>query len=142
LFISPVTTILFGGPNSAVYLAVLYTFVSLLLLGTRYIGSQWTIWYQKIALLDDVTLREWYIQRETARCNTFVEKISEPALLKAARENLLREVQRAKSRIFQSKRTVDPLVSKLAKCYDATLFLMVCLTAMRPEISLTKTELV
>lgn len=130
LFISPITTILVGGHDSAIYLMVLYVFVSLLLLGTRYIGSKWITWYQNIAIVDDITLREWYIQRKSARNDTSVERISEPALLKAAREDLLNEVLRAKSRFLQSKTTDDPLVSKLAKFYVATLFLMVCLSVV------------
>jgi hypothetical protein len=115
-----------------------------LLLGTRYIGSQWTTWYQKIALVDDKALRQWYIRRETARNDTFIEKISEPALLKAAREDLIQEVLRTKSRIFQFKKSNDdPLVSRLADCYDATSFLMVCLAAtLYQKYQLTKTELV
>jgi hypothetical protein len=113
-------------PDSAIYLTVLYIFVSFLLLGTRYIGSKWTTWYQNIALVDDITLREWYIQRESARNGTSVDKRSEPALLKAAREELLDEVLMAKSGFLQSKSADDPLVSKLAKFYEATLFLMVC----------------
>jgi hypothetical protein len=108
-----------------IYLTVLYVFVSLLLLGTRYIGSKWTTWYQNIALVDDKTLREWYIQRESVRIDTSLQKMNEPALLKVAREDLLDEVLRAKSGFLKSKTIDDPLVSKLAKFYEATLFLMV-----------------
>jgi hypothetical protein len=115
-------------------LTVLYIFISLLILGTRHIGLKWTTWYHKIVVIDDITLREWYIQRETARKGVTVEHMTEPALLKDARQHLLHAVLKEKSRRFQSKVTDDPLVARLAKCYDATLFLMVSLGVMLSEL--------
>lgn len=125
LLISPLITNFFGGHDSAIYLTVLYAFVSLLLLGARHAGSRWTSWYQKIVVIDDKTLKEWYIQREVAKSNSTVEEKTESALLKASRQSLHKEILKAKSGVFHSNASNDPVVSELAKCYDSTLFLMV-----------------
>ena len=141
LLISPLITNFLGKHDSAIYLTVLYVFVSLLLLGVRRTGSRWTSWYQKMVVIDDKTLREWYIQRESAENANTVEEKTEPALLKASRQSLHGEILKAKSGFFYSKGSDDPLVSKLAKCYDSTIFLMVspkplCLRFRPTEIEL------
>lgn len=114
-----------------------------MLLGTRYIGSRWTTWFQKIETIDDMTLREWHVRREMAGNEVSIENMTEPALLKAARQNLLREVLKEKSKFFFEKKSNDPTVLILAKSYDATVFLMVCLSAIfASQVSANKIELV
>lgn len=50
--------------------------------------------------------------------------LSEPAILVLCRKALYEEVIREKNRHFWQKPTEDPLVKQLAKCWDATLFLL------------------
>lgn len=71
-----------------VYLTVLYVFISLLILGVRRTGSRWTTWYQKKVLLDDSTLRNWYLEKISGRTKNDLSEISEPVILKLAREAL------------------------------------------------------
>jgi hypothetical protein len=125
LFISPVITIFVPHHDIQIYLTVLYVFVTLLLLGVRHTGARWTTWYQRIDLVDDTQLRNWYIQkRDNSRQGT-LEKMSDPAVLRLARQALLSDVLLEQKKFFFSPRTKDGLVMKLVKSYPATVFLMV-----------------
>lgn len=125
MFLSPVTTILIQGYDSEVYLAVLYVFITMLLLGTRHIGSLWTTWFQKIEIIDDKALKDWYLERKIISEDRTPQILSEPALLKQARQDMLREVIEALPSLFNFRTTKDPMVLKLAECYEATSFMMV-----------------
>lgn len=124
LFISPITTIFFTGYDIIIYLATLYVFVFSLLLGVRYTGSRWTTWFQKLALVNDSQLREWYLGKKTPTNKDGLEKMSDPAILRFARQALLQEVLAEEKKGFFAKKTQDPLVAKLAKSAKATDFLM------------------
>ncbi|KAF2205298.1 hypothetical protein GQ43DRAFT_35562 [Delitschia confertaspora ATCC 74209] len=62
LIISPVITLFIEGHDVIVYLAVLYLFVILLLLGVRHVGSQWVTWYHNIKTLNDKDVKDWYVR--------------------------------------------------------------------------------
>lgn len=121
LFISPVVTIWIGN-DIYVYLAVIYTFLLLLVLGVRYTGSRWTTWYLNIEKLTDQRLREWYIETQEDGNEKALAGMTDPAVLKLARAAILQEVTEARRR-FKGK-AHDPLVAALAKSYDATIFLL------------------
>lgn len=125
LFISPVTTIFIQGYDSQIYLTVLYVVITLLLFGTRHIGSLWTVWFLKIETITDKSLREWYLEREVISGDITHQKLSEPALLKQARQDRLREIMEALPGFFKFRKTKDPMIRKLAECYQATSILMV-----------------
>ena len=125
LFISPVTTILVPNYDIDVYLTVITVFVTMLLIVVRYIGSQWATWYQKVELVKDAQLKEWYLSKVGAQSRTALEDLSDPAVLKLARQALLRDVVDETQKIPFKKRTKDTLVQKLAGSYQATDFLMV-----------------
>jgi hypothetical protein len=124
LFISPLTTIFVPNHDVDIYLTVLYTFTSLLVFGVRHIGSRWATWYQKIILLDDFTLRDWYLAKISSSTKDNLLEISEPALLKLARQRLFHDVLLERRKSFFSRHTKDPLVAQLAKAFEATDFLM------------------
>jgi hypothetical protein len=128
LFLSPLITILVQGYDSEVYITVLFVFISILLLGTRYIGSKWATWLHKVNIVDDKTLRKWYLDRQTESgsesADMELEKLSEAALLKLARQELLKEILNALPGTFKFKRTKDELVRKLADSYHATLVML------------------
>lgn len=107
----------------AIYLTVLYVFVTMLFIGVRRTGAQWTTWYQKISLVDDQTLRTWFIENKTSSMDG-IEKMSDPAVLRFAREALLNDVLAERRKSMFSKKTTDPLVLKLVQSYEATNFLM------------------
>jgi len=111
-----------------IYLTVLYIFVSLLILGVRRTGSRWTTWHQKINLLDDLTLRDWYLNKVPTSSKDNLLEISEPAILKLARQALFHDILLEKQKYFFSRHTKDPLVAQLAKAFQATDFLMVSVT--------------
>lgn len=62
LAISPIITSWVQGYDVIIYLSVLYLFVTLLLLGTRRVGSQWVTWYHNIRTLNDKDVKDWYVQ--------------------------------------------------------------------------------
>jgi hypothetical protein len=120
-----------------IYLTVLYTFTTLLAFGVRHIGSQWTTWYQKIILLDDLTLKDWYLDRVPSRTKDDLLEISEPAILKLARQALFHDVVLERQKYFLARRTKDPLVAQLAGSLQATDFLMVSIPIDSGDESLT-----
>ncbi|KFZ18278.1 hypothetical protein V502_04173 [Pseudogymnoascus sp. VKM F-4520 (FW-2644)] len=122
LFVSPLVTIFVQGYDTQVYLSVLYFFVALVLVGTRHIASLWATWFLKIETIDDKALKEWYLERTR---NVALEKLSEPAILIRARQDLLHEVTKAVPGLFKFRTTNDVVVLKLAKCFEATSVMMV-----------------
>ncbi|KAL5344247.1 hypothetical protein ACLOAV_010817 [Pseudogymnoascus australis] len=121
LFVSPLVTIFVQGYDTQVYLSVLYCFVTLVLVGTRHIASLWATWFLKIETIDDKALKEWYLERTG---NVALEKLSEPAILIQARQDLLRKVTKAIPGLFKFRTTNDAVVLKLAKCFEATSVMM------------------
>jgi hypothetical protein len=114
-----------GNHDIKIYLTVLFVFVTLLLMGVRHTGSRWTTWYQKIELVNDQTLRDWYIEKRVDSNRETLEKMSDPAILKLARQALLQDVLVEQKRFFFRPATKDKVVLKLVKSYPATVFLMV-----------------
>lgn len=137
LFISPLTTIFIPNHDIDIYLTVLYTFTILLFFGLRHIGSRWTTWYQKIILLDDFTLRDWYLDKVSSSTKDDLLGISEPAILKLARQALFHDVFLERRKYPFSRHTKDPLVAQLAKSFQATEFLMVSVSIDSGDILLT-----
>ncbi|RFU27099.1 hypothetical protein B7463_g9236, partial [Scytalidium lignicola] len=123
LFISPITTIFMTSHDIIVYLTVIYIFIALLIAGVRWTGSRWTTWYQKVDLINDNELRNWYISKRMER-NQEIEKISEPALLSLARQALLQEISVEQRKNIFSSKTKDPFVARLVKSYTSTDVLM------------------
>lgn len=69
-----------------IYLTVLYVFVTCLFIGVRRTGSAWTTWYQKISLVQDSELRDWYFSKLDETTREDIIKSSDPAILKLARQ--------------------------------------------------------
>jgi hypothetical protein len=90
-------------------------------LGVRYTGSRWTTWYLDIEKLTDQRLREWYIETQEDGDEKSLAGMTDPAVLKLARAAMIRDVTEARKK-FRAPH--DPLVSALAKSYDATVFLL------------------
>ncbi|CAA9966934.1 Glycosyl transferase [Pyrenophora teres f. maculata] len=63
LLISPILTIFVRGYDVIVYLGILYVFITLLVLGTRRVATQWVTWYHNIKTLNDSDVKEWYLKR-------------------------------------------------------------------------------
>ena len=73
LTISPLLTIFnYNEKHYDIYIypSVLYIFVCLLFLGTRHVATQWVTWYHNIKTLNDVDIKEWYIQGYNQRERT------------------------------------------------------------------------
>jgi hypothetical protein len=122
LFISPVLTIFVPNHDIYIYLSVLYVFVLLLALGVRRTGLRWTTWYLKIKKITDQDLRQWYIEAHEEGNEKALEGMTDPAVLKLARDTILREILATKR--WFVKKTKDPLVLALAQSYEATVFLL------------------
>jgi len=123
LFISPTITIWLPGRDIYVYLAVLYIFIFLLILGVRYTGSRWTTWYLNIEKISDQDLRQWYVETQEDGNEDSLNGMTDPAVLKLARAAIIREINRASSK-FRKTKSTDPFVQKLTKSHDATIFLL------------------
>ncbi|PYI19709.1 glycosyl transferase [Aspergillus violaceofuscus CBS 115571] len=123
LFISPIVTT-FTGHDSAIYLAVIYVFIIVLLFGLRSIASKWVTWYQSLRRTDDTEIRKWYVATYGNNDEKVFGNLSDPAVLKLSREALLRDVMAEKNRRFYKKPTTDTLVLELARDWDATNFLL------------------
>lgn len=67
LTISPLLTVFIWTHDQAydiyIYPCILYIFVSLLILGTRRVATQWVTWYHNIKTLNDSDVKEWFVQR-------------------------------------------------------------------------------
>lgn len=60
LIISPIITIWVHDHDIIIYPCVLFVFVSLLVLGTRRVATQWVTWYHNIKTLNDKDVKDWY----------------------------------------------------------------------------------
>jgi hypothetical protein len=67
LIISPIITIWVDGYDVVIYPCVLYIFVSLLILGTRRVATQWVTWYHNIKTLNDSDVKDWYVRTNAQR---------------------------------------------------------------------------
>ncbi|KAL5117245.1 hypothetical protein ACEQ8H_004804 [Pleosporales sp. CAS-2024a] len=67
LTISPLLTIFIAGYDVYIYPCILYIFVSLLILGTRHVATQWVTWYHNIKTLNDADVKDWYVQMHNKR---------------------------------------------------------------------------
>lgn len=123
LVVSPVVT-MFTGHDSAIYIAVLYVFIGMLVLGLRSVASKWGIWYQNIRKTNDTEVKKWFISAYGNDDEKVFGTMSDPAALKLAREALYRDVLAEKHRSFFKKHTTDSLVRELANDWDATNFLI------------------
>jgi hypothetical protein len=65
LLVGPLVTIWVPGYDVIIYPTVLYIFVTLLLLGTRRVATQWVTWYHNIKTLNDKDVKEWYVRVNT-----------------------------------------------------------------------------
>ncbi|KAJ5639698.1 Glycosyl transferase family 1 [Penicillium longicatenatum] len=123
LFISPIVTT-FVGNDSAIYIAVLYFCIGVLLLCLRSTTSKWVTWYQSIRRIDDNEVRKWYIVNHGNNDEKVFANMSDPGALKLARETLLENVMLERSRSFLSSSTTDQLVKELVRDWESTNFLL------------------
>lgn len=94
----------------------------LLVLGVRYTGSRWTTWYLAIEKVNDQDLRKWYIQKYQDGDESGLSGMTEPGILKLARDAMIQDVTAFRKQ--WRKKSNDPVVFSLAKSYDATIFLL------------------
>ncbi|KAJ5288588.1 Glycosyl transferase family 1 [Penicillium angulare] len=122
-FLSPIIST-FAGNDLAIYLVVLYFLTGVLLLCLRSATSKWMTWYQAIRYTDDSEIREWYISTHGSNNNRSFDEMSDPAVLKIAREALLNDVKRERFRWIVSNPTNDQLIKELARDWESTNFLL------------------
>ncbi|KAK6579999.1 hypothetical protein PZA11_007707 [Diplocarpon coronariae] len=125
LFISPVVS-LWTGHDIAVYFCVLTIFLFSLLYGARKTMALWTTWYLHIPFITDSEVVNWYMKTREESGSTLghAEDIKEISAGPYPRITLHAAVLKECNRHFWTKATPDPLVSKLAKGYSSTMFLM------------------
>jgi hypothetical protein len=67
LIVAPILTIFWPGHDIFIYPIILYIFITLLVLGTRHVATQWVTWYHNIKTLNDSDVKDWYVQRYIKR---------------------------------------------------------------------------
>ncbi|TQS36907.1 hypothetical protein Golomagni_02634 [Golovinomyces magnicellulatus] len=122
LLISPIISIWISDHDISIYLTVFYTFIILLLLSIRYLGSRWTTWFLGIEYIEDQSLKRWYIERYHNGSETSLSNIKESGIMNLARDAMIRDVGAAKKNFW--KKINDPIVKSLVKSYDASVFLL------------------
>ncbi|CAL3966239.1 unnamed protein product [Diplocarpon coronariae] len=124
LGIAPIITIFIPNHDTGIYLTALYIFLGVLVLGARSISSKWATWYHQITAIDDIALKAWFVKvKGKGNPDTF-SGMTDPAALVLARNALLNDVNKERSRRPWTPATTDPLVLKLARGWDATIFLL------------------
>ncbi|CAI7604605.1 unnamed protein product [Penicillium crustosum] len=123
LFLAPIITA-WSGHDSAVYLAVIYVFIGVLLLCLRSVTSKWVTWYQSVRRTDDTEIRKWYITAYGNDDEKVFANMSDPAALKLAREALSKDVLAETKRGMFSKASKDKMVVELAQDWESTNFLL------------------
>src|SRR6187402_1486587 len=111
LFISPIITIWIPDHDIFIYLSVIYAFVILLVLGVRHTGSKWTTWYLAIEKISDQDLRKWYVDTYEGGSEESLSDLTEPGVLKLARDAMMRNVTATKKRFRRTSK--DPIVLSL-----------------------------
>ena len=124
LAISPIITIWVNNYDSLIYLIVLYIFITLMFLGIRYISGRWVTWANDITLIDDAGVKQWYLRTKADGRESVFAGMTEPAVVNICRAQLCEEVTLERQKKFWQKNSGDELVRKLAKCWDATIFLL------------------
>ncbi|KAI2721186.1 hypothetical protein CBS147354_5868 [Penicillium roqueforti] len=123
LFVSPIITT-WTGHDSAIYLAVIYVFIGVLLLSLRSVTSKWVTWYQSVRRTDDTEIRKWYLTAYGNDDEKVFANMSDPAALKLAREALFKDVLAQTKRGTFSKTSKDKMVVELARDWESTNFLL------------------
>ncbi|KAJ5922453.1 hypothetical protein N7516_010156 [Penicillium verrucosum] len=123
LFLAPIITA-WSGHDSAVYLAIIYVFIGVLLLCLRSVTSKWVTWYQSVRRTDDTEIRKWYITAYGNDDEKVFANMSDPAALKLAREALSKDVLAETKRGMFSKASKDKMVVELAQDWESTNFLL------------------
>ncbi|KAF2667969.1 glycosyl transferase [Microthyrium microscopicum] len=125
LFISPILT-LWVGHDIIVYLCILASFLTALLVGTRKVVAQWGTWYISIKTMTDKEVVIWY---KDARIldptipgpeddSVDVGNTAFPRL--ALHSAIVKEVNKS----FWTKPTTDVKIKEMAEAYPATQFLL------------------
>ena len=124
LAISPILTIWINDHDSTIYLIVLYSFIALMFMGIRWTAGRWVTWANGITLIDDAGVKQWYLRTKADGRESVFVGMTEPAVVNVCRAQLYQEVTLERKKRFWHKDSADELVRKLAKCWDATLFLL------------------
>lgn len=124
LLISPVITSFVPNHDSLIYLIIIYIFIALLILGLRNVGSWWVTWLTKVHTIDDLKVKDWYINTVAGGDKSAFKGLTDPAAMLVSRKALDAAVAKERNRRFWQHKTSDELVLKLAGCWDATIFLL------------------
>ncbi|RDI86197.1 hypothetical protein Vi05172_g3831 [Venturia inaequalis] len=127
LLLSPIATSWLPKKSSQitiVYLVVLYAFIGILFIGLRWVGSRWVTWLSQVHVVDDAAVKEWYIRTQAGGRKDAYEGMTDPAAMSLARTCLSDAVEKERQRRFWQRSRADPLVLKLAGCWEATIFLL------------------
>jgi hypothetical protein len=126
LFISPILTTFIPGYDVGIYLAILYTFLILLLVQYRNLTKQWASWRAKVPIMTAEEVSGWYANRLAQESNSEKPALSGDALDRAARKAFQTAVDVCMTRTwFQRKRgAADECVEKAAKGLPFSLWLL------------------
>ncbi len=127
LFISPVLS-MFTGNDMLVYVPVLSAFLVTILLAARNTIGRWSSWHLGIPVVADAEVVQWY-RGVTTLGESELARTTDQQLMHLARTALHAAVLRERRRRWwwyysSASAAADPLVARLAKGYESTMFLM------------------
>ncbi|EPQ63420.1 Bgt-5071 [Blumeria graminis f. sp. tritici] len=122
MLISPLISMWIPGYDIFIYFAVFSTFLILLIIAVLHKASKWATWYTEIENISDQELKNWYIKRYFYGNQKAINELTEPYILKCARDMMSQKVEVVKKSIF--KKTRDSVVEALAKSHNASIFLL------------------
>jgi glycosyltransferase involved in cell wall biosynthesis len=124
LLLSPIITSFIPDHDSLIYLSIIYVFIILLVLGLRRAGSLWVTWLTGVFTIEDAAVKAWYIENRASGNPNAYDGLTDPAAMNLARESLASAVQAERKLSFWQSSKADSMVQKLAKSWDATIFLL------------------
>lgn len=126
--LSPIITSFVNNHDVLIYLIILYVFLGVLIFNYSRLCHEWTSWPEKIVLVKETEILEWYRQR-AGRSTEELEKLSLTtdeikARTKQACDRLLEAIESCQSRSRYLSGPCDPFVEKLAAGHKYVLWLL------------------
>jgi len=114
LLVAPIVTIFVNGHDVAFYLPLLYLFLFTLLYNYRHLCITWSSWLEKIVMIDDKKILEWYKEE-------YEVKGEMPDMIVKARDALYERVMAEEARFVRKEKG---LVKSLVDGYHESVWLL------------------
>ena len=124
LLVSPILTCFVDGHDVVVYLVVLYTFLGVLLLSYTRLCREWSSWQEKVKLVKDSEIADWYEAKASAsiaKYDAVGDKTADLASKAAAA--VMKAIER-RLRQGKTESDSDDFIKKLAEGHEYVVWLL------------------